>query len=191
MMKSDLNQVRELQQKLARGEQHAFESLYRLFFQRLLNFATIYLHKKELSEEIVNDVMLKIWNKRTEIEEISNIETYLFVAVRNHSLNYLSQFSHYHVAYEPENGKMEMINYNDPSRMLEWKEIQHKLNLAVDRLPDQCRTVFKLIKEEGFKYKEVAEILNLSPRTVETQLFRAVKKLDKVIEIYMARCKEF
>jgi RNA polymerase sigma-70 factor (ECF subfamily) len=52
-------------------------------------------------------------------------------------------------------------------------------------LPDQCRTVFRLIKEEGFRYKQVAEILNISPRTVETQLFRAIKKLDKVVEIYV------
>ncbi|WP_431217475.1 sigma-70 family RNA polymerase sigma factor [Puia sp. P3] len=52
----------------------------------------------------------------------------------------------------------------------------------MDELPDQCRTVFKLIKEEGFRYKQVAEILNISPRTVETQLFRAIKKLDKIIE---------
>lgn len=190
-MKSDINHVRELQLKIAAGEQAAFESLYRLFFQRLLNFAVMYVHKKELAEEIVNDVMLKIWNKKSELLHIQNIETYLFVAIRNHSLNHLSQFSHYHVVYEPENGKMEMINFNDPSRMLEWKEMHHRLNLAVDKLPDQCRTVFKLIKEEGFKYKEVAEILNISPRTVETQLFRAIKKLDKIIEIYLVGCKEY
>src|SRR5688572_23424225 len=115
-MKSDINQVKELQQRIAGGEQPAFESLYRLFFQRLLNFAMMYLHKKELAEEIVNDVMLKIWNKKTEVALIQNIETYLFVAVRNHSLNHLSQFSHYHIVYEPEKGKMEMINFNDPSR---------------------------------------------------------------------------
>jgi RNA polymerase sigma-70 factor (ECF subfamily) len=52
-------------------------------------------------------------------------------------------------------------------------------------LPDQCRTVFKLIKEDGFRYKEVAEILGLSPRTVETQLFRAIKKLQSVVDLYI------
>ena len=190
-MKLDINQVKNLQKKIVAGDTVAFESFYRLFFQRLHNFAMMYLHKKELAEEVVNDVMLKIWNKRAEIQQIENIETYLFTAIRNHSLNHLSQFSHYHVMYEPENGTMEMVNLSDPARLLEWKEIYHRLNLAIETLPDQCKTVFKLIREEGFKYKEVAEILNISPRTVETQLFRAVKKLDKIIEMYMAGCKEF
>lgn len=190
-MKLDINQVKALQKRIAVSDQSAFESLYRLFYQRLHNFAMMYLHKKELAEEVVNDVMMKIWNRRSEILAIENIETYLFTAIRNHSLNHLAQFSHYHVVYEPENGSMDMVNLSDPSRLLEWKEIYHRLNLAIETLPDQCKTVFKLIREEGFKYKEVAEILNISPRTVETQLFRAVKKLDKIIEMYMAGCKEF
>lgn len=94
MMKSDINQVKALQKKIAFGEQPAFESLYILFYQRLHNFAMMYLHKKELAEEVVNDVMLKIWNKRADILAIENIETYLFTAIRNHSRNHLAQFSH-------------------------------------------------------------------------------------------------
>ena len=131
--------------------------------------------------------MVKIWEKRLSINEIDNLETYLFVAVKNHSLNYLSKYSHYHVTIEPESGLAEVINMNDPQKDLEWKEICFKLNLAVEQLPDQCRTVFKLIKEEGFKYRQVAEILGISPRTVETQLFRAIKKLDAVVNIYVER----
>jgi RNA polymerase sigma-70 factor (ECF subfamily) len=72
---------------------------------------------------------------------------------------------------------------------MEWKEILFKLDQEVDRLPDQCRKVFKLIKEEGFKYKEVAEILNISPRTVETQLFRAMRRLNETIGPYLSNNK--
>jgi RNA polymerase sigma-70 factor (ECF subfamily) len=74
---------------------------------------------------------------------------------------------------------------DDPERELEWKEIHFHITKAIDELPGQCRNVFKLIKEEGFRYKQVAEILNISPRTVETQLFRAIRKLDKALELYM------
>ena len=166
------------------SNQKAFEDLYRLFFPRLYNFAMLYLHRKEAAEEIVNDVMVKIWEKRSTIFTIQNLETYLFVAVRNHSLNHLQKYSYYHVNIEPETGLAEVVSVNDPSKDLEWKEISLKLSLAIERLPKQCRTVFKLIKEEGFKYKQVAEILNISPRTVETQLFRAIKKLDSVVSMY-------
>ena len=184
-MKIDTQLLQLLQNQIAKGDQRSFEDIYRLFFIRLFNFALLYVHKKEIAEEVVNDVMMKVWNKKEALPGIQNLETYLFVAVRNQSLNYQSKYSALHVALEPENGRGEIINLNDPEKELEWKEIHFRLNQAIDQLPAQCRTVFKLIKEEGFKYKQVAEILNISPRTVETQLFRAIKKLDKVIELYL------
>lgn len=184
-MKIDAIILRQLQEGIAQSDQRAFEDLYRLFFARLFNFALLYVHKREIAEETVNDVMMKIWNKRQDILQVKNLETYLFVAVRNQSLNYCSQFSNYHISLEPDNERGEIINLNNPEKELEWKEIHFKLNQAIEELPEQCRTVFRLIKEEGFRYKQVAEILGISPRTVETQLVRAIKKLNKVIDIYL------
>ncbi|RYG05341.1 MAG: sigma-70 family RNA polymerase sigma factor, partial [Chitinophagaceae bacterium] len=79
-----------------------------------------------------------------------------------------------------------VINANDPAKELEWKEIAFELEKAIETLPHQCRTVFRLIREDGLRYKQVAEILNVSPRTVETQLFRAVKKLDKILQAHQS-----
>jgi RNA polymerase sigma-70 factor (family 1) len=183
-MKIDVTIIKQLQGQIEKSNQRAFEDLYRLFFSRLFNFSMLYVHTKEAAEEIVNDIMIKVWNKRDDISSIENLETYLFVAVRNHSLNYLQKYSHYHIAIEPESGMAEVVNIHNPEKELEWKEINSKLHMAVEQLPDQCRTVFKLIKEEGFKYKQVAEILGLSPRTIETQLFRAIKKLSAVLKDY-------
>lgn len=184
-MKIEITILKQLQVQIGQNNQKAFEDLYRLFFPRLYNFAMLYVHKKEAAEEIVNDIMVKVWEKRETIVAIENLETYLFTAVRNHSLNYLQKYSHYHVTIEPETGIGEMVSMNDPEKELEWKEISFKLNMAVEQLPEQCRTVFRLIKEEGFKYKQVAEILSISPRTVETQLFRAIKKLDIIVSTYI------
>ena len=184
-MKIEVSILKQLQVQIEQSNQKAFEDLYRMFFPRLYNFAMLYVHKKEAAEEIVNDIMVKIWEKRITVCIIENLETYLFTAVRNHSLNYLQKYSHYHIAVEPETGLAEVISINDPEKELEWKEISFKLNMAVEQLPEQCRTVFRLIKEEGFKYRQVAEILSISPRTVETQLFRAIKKLSAVVSIYL------
>ena len=184
-MKIEVSILKHLQVQIEQSNQKAFEDLYRMFFPRLYNFAMLYVHKKEAAEEIVNDIMVKIWEKRITVCIIENLETYLFTAVRNHSLNYLQKYSHYHIAVEPETGLAEVISINDPEKELEWKEISFKLNMAVEQLPEQCRTVFRLIKEEGFKYRQVAEILSISPRTVETQLFRAIKKLSAVVSIYL------
>ena len=183
-MKIDFEIIIGLQEQVAKHNQKAFKDLYCLFFARLFNFAVSYVHKKEIAEELVNDVMVKLWHKRLTISGIQHLETYLFVAVRNHSLNYLATYSNYHVAIELEGKEAKVINLNDPQQALEWKEISFQLDRTIDQLPEQCRTVFKLIREEGLRYKQVAEILNISPRTVETQLFRAIKKLDKVLEVY-------
>ena len=184
-MKIDAVYLQQLQQQIARGDQRSFEDLYRLFYARLFNFALLYVHKREIAEEVVNDVMINIWNKQQTLQQVQNLETYIFAAVRNRSLNYMSTYSAWHVMPDDTREQGAIINFNDPEKELEWKEISFRLNQAIDQLPEQCRTVFKLIKEEGFRYKQVAEILNISPRTVETQLFRAIKKLDKVIEVYL------
>lgn len=186
-MKIDTAIIGQLQQQIGKNNQKAFKDLYCLFFARLFNFAILYVHKKEIAEELVNDVMVKVWNRRQTITNIQNFETYLFVAIRNHSLNHLSTYSSYHIAIEPEGQQAKVINLNDPQKELEWKEISFQLDKTIDTLPDQCRTVFKLIREDGLRYKQVAEILNISPRTVETQLFRAIKKLDKVIQAYQGK----
>lgn len=185
--KIDTALISQLQGQIEKNSQQALKELYGLFFARLFNFALIYVHTKEVAEELVNDVMVKIWSNRKTISEIRNLETYLFVAIRNHCFNYLSTYSSYHIAIESEGNPGRVINMTDPSKDLEWKEISFELGKAIDTLPDQCRTVFKLIREEGFKYKQVAEILNISPRTVETQLFRAIKKLDKIAQTYQAK----
>ena len=80
-----------------------------------------------------------------------------------------------------------LVNTIDPERELEWKEILFKLDQVVNTLPEQCRKIFKLVKEEGFKYKEVAEILNISPRTVETQLARAMRRLNEAVGSYLKK----
>jgi RNA polymerase sigma-70 factor (ECF subfamily) len=185
-MSSSANLKLWQQQIACEGDEKAFAELFRHFYDRLLHFCIQYVHSREAAEEIVSDVFVKIWNRRTELEKVTNLEVYLFVAVKNHSLNYLEQYSSLRISpINEETGMAELTNSVDPEKRMEWKEILFRMDQEVSRLPDQCRRVFKLIKEEGFKYKDVAEILNISPRTVETQLFRAMKRLNEVIGPYM------
>jgi|SRR6218665_61057 len=180
-MRPDEVYIKSLQQQIAGGNQQAFASLFRLLYPRLLSFALQYVHVKETAEEIANDVFIKLWNRKEYLDEVNNLSTYLFVSVKNLSLNYLKQYSHIHVVIENTEGDAGLVNHENPEQQLEWKEMSFQLSQAIDNLPDQCRAVFKLIKEDGFRYKEVAEILGISPRTVETQLFRAMKKLQALI----------
>lgn len=161
----------------------AFATLFRLCYASLYHFAMQYVHRHEVAEEVVNDVFVNIWKQRTTLHSVQNLESYLFIAVKNGSLNYLKKYSHLHIAMDEEKiGKL--ISLHNPEQEMEWKELYFKLQQAIQALPDQCRTVFRLVKEEGFRMKEVADILGISPRTVETQLYRAVKKLDVLLNEY-------
>ncbi|CAL1517946.1 RNA polymerase sigma-70 factor [Chitinophaga sp. MM2321] len=159
-------------------DEQAFACLFRHFYDRLIHFCVQYVHVTEAAEEIVSDVFVKLWNRRSELDKVNNLQVYLFVAVKNHSLNYLEQYSHLRIVPLHESGMANLRNSVDLERDLEWKEMRFKMDQIVESLPEQCRRIFKLIKEDGFKYKEVAQILNISPRTVETQLFRAMRRLN-------------
>lgn len=165
-------------------DENAFELFFHLLNNSLIKFCVLYVHQKEIAEEIVSDVFVKCWLNRKNLTEIQNPETYLFVAVKNQSLNHIKKYSSIHLVQIEETNSVEFVNTYNPQKEIENKELMFRMDQAIAGLPQQCRIVFRLIKEDGMKYKEVAEILNISPRTVQTQLFRAIKKLSVVLTHY-------
>ena len=188
-LKSKTNTSVLWQQLCLRDDLKAFEALFYALNNRLVKFCVLYIHNKEAAEEIVSDVFVKCWENRSNLAGIENPETYLFVAVKNQSLNYLKKFSHIHVVPVDSSDSVQLINTYDPEKELERKELHFMLDQAIATLPKQACIIFKLIKEDGMKYKEVAEILNISPRTVQTQLFRAIKKLSLIVSAQSATSK--
>ncbi len=165
----------------------AFESLYYLLYDALVKFGMMYINHREEAEEIVGDVFVKTWMGRANMQHVQRIDTYLFVAVKNQSLNYLKKYSTVHVVFDDNENDVNLVDTANPQLQLERKELQVYLDQCINALPQQCRIVFKLIKEDGLKYKEVAEILNISPRTVQTQLVRAIQKLSISLSVYVSQ----
>jgi RNA polymerase sigma-70 factor (family 1) len=159
----------------------AFESFFYLLNMPLIKFCMMYVHQKEWAEELVSDVFAKCWISRKSLTGLENPDTYLFVAVKNQSLNHLRKYSHLHLVQIEDNSELRLTRSHNPQEELEKKELMFKMEQAIEALPQQCRIIFRLIREDGLRYKEVAEILNISPRTVQTQLFRAMKKLSAVL----------
>ncbi|WP_426586840.1 RNA polymerase sigma-70 factor [Mucilaginibacter sp. R-33] len=165
-------------------DENAFELFFHILNNSLIKFCVLYVHQREIAEEIVSDVFVKCWLNRKNLIEIQNPETYLFVAVKNQSLNHIKKYSTIHLVQIEETNSVEFVNTYNPQKEIENKELIFRMDQAIAGLPQQCRIVFRLIKEDGMKYKEVAEILNISPRTVQTQLFRAIKKLSVILTQY-------
>lgn len=158
----------------------SFNQLFRHYYARLVRFAIQLVHTREAAEEIVSDVFVKIWEKRVTLGEVRNLEVYLYVAVKNGCLNYCEKYSVVHLQLDI-SGETELYDTGNTQKNLEMKELMHRLHMAVEQLPEQCRLIFKMVKEDNLSFREVAEILSISPRTVETQIYRAVKKLKLVL----------
>ena len=165
---------------LKEKDSKAFEALFYGFNSRLIKFCIYYVHQREIAEEIVSDIFIKCWQNRNNLDHIINAETYLFVCVKNQALNYNKKMSSVHLV-SLDNQAIEFIDTSSPDLKMERKELLFKLDQAIETLPLQCKIVFRLVKEDGMRCKEVADILNLSTRTVHTQLFRAMKKLSVIM----------
>lgn len=159
----------------------AFNQLYRLQVNELYQFAYSFLGDKEPAEEIVNDVFLKIWLNRSSLDNIRNMQVYMYVTVKNACLNHLRGASSRQLK---ELNIAESYYFHlsvDPAQLLISKELQSEILTAIDNLPPRCRLIFKMVKQDGLSCKEVAAILNLSHKTVFAQLVIALKKLESVI----------
>ncbi len=166
-----------LRQLAGRDDQRTFRLLFERFYAELMRFALFYVKSREAAEEVVQDVFLKIWQIRTTLLTILNFRAYLFTTTRNHCLNYLQKNKSVFIPIDEATGADTAGDDNNPHRQLEFQEARRNLEVAVEGLPPQCRLIFQLVKEQGFSYNEVAELLSLSPRTVETQIGIALRKL--------------
>ncbi|GAA3920286.1 RNA polymerase sigma-70 factor [Chitinophaga oryziterrae] len=170
------------------SDSKSFEVLFHELNPRLIKFCTLYVHYQQVAEEIVSDVFVKCWMDRAQMKEVLKPETYLFIAVKNHALNYNKRFSSMQIVnIDDHSGGAQLINSSSPEMELEKKELFFQMDQAIASLPKQCGIIFRLVKENGMKYKEVGEILGISHRTVHTQMLRAMKKMTKAMDPYLTK----
>ena len=173
-----------LQQRILENDETALAELYKLYYQKLIFFAKSILRTKELAEEVVEDVFIKLWCNRQQITEIKNLNIYLYTAVKNTSLNRLSQQAKQLVSAPFDFLDIELDNeLANPQELMITAEMMNKMRHAIDTLPPRCKMIFRLVREDGLKYKEVAEILNISVNTIDVQMAIAVKKICAALHI--------
>lgn len=180
--------IKELQRRLATyDDESAYREIFICFHKPLQQFAYSFVKSRELAEEIVSDVFLKIWLNRAELEQIENLKVYLYVSIKNTALKYLLK-QHRQVAISIDELEVELESFSrTPEEIMLTAEMLHKIRESVQSLPPRCKIIFKLIKEDGLKYKEVAEILNISIKTIDNQLAIALKKISKALSIDLER----
>lgn len=172
-----------LQEKLANSDQGALGELYGLYFEKLVHFAAALVRSRELAEEVVEDVFIRLWQKRANLGEVKNLKVYLYVATKNTALNQLSKKAHELTTTPFDFLDIDMATSDtSPEQRMIAAELVHKIQSAVDALPPRCKMIFKLIREDGMKYKEVSEVLGISVNTIDAQMAIAVKRIAAAIQ---------
>jgi len=183
-VKPDVTSVENLKQRIASGDEHAFRELFNLFAERLTVFAYSITRNKEAAVEIFDEVFIKIWRKREMLPDIGNLTTYLYTATKNTSLNYISSKSRENYSKEFDFINIALSEDERPDQQMISAEIFRRIKKAVEELPPKCKIIFKLVREDGLKYKEVADVLNVSAKTVDAQMVIAVKRISESVKGY-------
>ena len=181
-----VNNMKDLiAQKIRLGDEQAFELLFHKFFVRLCGFANKFLNNPEEAREVVLDIYARIWENRDKIDPEDSLKSYMFRIAQNMSLNKLQHrkveskyVEIYKLVY------LENTEYSAHESLLA-RELDENIKAAINKLPPECKKVFELNRVEGLKYREIAEKLNISVKTVEAQMAKALRKMRLELSDYL------
>ena len=165
---------------IRRDDKGAYETVFREYYRPMTAYAFRFLGDLPASESIVQDVFLRLWQKRKEIMITSSLQNYLFRSVKNLSINYIEH-------EKIKSGYQAMVIKNESDRS-EYSEfflefgLKQKIETAISALPEKRQEIFRLAREEGLKYREIADRLEISVKTVETQMTLSMKQLRESLK---------
>lgn len=171
----------KLLKQLIEGNESAFRLLFDTYSRRLFHLAYAYLHSKELAEEAVLDVFTTIWNKRDSLSVVKDIERYLYISVKNQALHYIRR------NYIKENDSLDLYEIellpedNTPEKTLIDHEYQSLIQDAINSLPPKCKEVFRLVLADKLKNREIADLLDISEKTVNQHIALAYKRISAYV----------
>ena len=179
----DLSSI-QLLNTLRAGDITAFEMIFKTYYQLLCNYAYGFVQDRDEAEEIVQTTFLSVWEKRESLAIHTGVKPYLYAMVRNAALNLIK-----HEKIKQQHAAVEMAvaekSVESVTRTVMASELEERILKALNKLPEQCRLVFKLSRFEELKYAEIAEQLNISVKTVENQMGKALRIMREQLKDYL------
>ena len=177
--------LKERQQlkRIQKGDMASFEALFNRFYPGLCAYARSLVGTKEVAEEVVQDVFYNIWKNRETIRIRYSVQSYLYRSAYNHSMMHLRKMRREHFMEDVSGPEPEM-DAPDPSQAIQLDEVSGLIAETLENLPERTREIFRMNRQEGMKYKEIAEKLSISEKTVEANMSKALKALRKSMEKY-------
>lgn len=173
---------------LKEGDLTAFNVLFNAFYYQLYFYCRKYISDPDDAKDLLQNVFLRLWEKRGEIEIEVSLKAYLFRSVHNECLNYIRS-TRLNLSLSDIDNELilhEENKLNTPDIETESNEIEREIDSIINKLPEQCRRIFTMSRMKGMKNKEIAKLLSVSVRTVDTQIYRALKVLKKELKEYLS-----
>jgi RNA polymerase sigma-70 factor (ECF subfamily) len=171
--------------RIKMGDEQAFELLFKKYYTSLCSYSNKYLINPEEAQDVVQDVFLNLWENRDEIDPEQSLKSYLFRITANSSINKLRRRK-VKTKYD-EILKLIYVDHTDssPHTLFIERELSEHIGLALNKIPQQCHKVFNLSRINGLKYSEIAERLNISIKTVEGHMSKALTILRTELKEYL------
>jgi RNA polymerase sigma-70 factor, ECF subfamily len=175
---------KQVLETLQLGNESAFEMIFRTYYQPLCRYAYSFLQDKEEAEEVVQASFITVWEKRNNIAIETSLKSYLYRMVRNSCLNVIKheKVKQQHVAHEL---AVSEVAYESVAHKIQAAELEIRITEAMKTLPEQCRLVFQLSRFEELKYQEIADQLQISVKTVENHMGKALKLMRVQLKDYL------
>lgn len=170
--------------KIKDGDIKTFESVFRHYYSSLCIYSYSIVGRRDIAEEIVQELFYVLWKERENLQILLSLKSYLYGAVRNQSLQYCE---HKSVQERYKEKVLSGDNRDDasPQDELEYKELEYIVNNTLRKLPERRRRIFQMHRQEGRKYKEIAEMLSLSVKTIEAEMTKTYQILRKEVDKYI------
>lgn len=175
-MKQQTDTDKKLFDRINHSDMAAFNTLFRKYYTVLCRFIMTYTHDFSSAEEIIQELFVALWEGRKKIKIATSVKTYLYIAAKNRTLNYLkTDKARYYLQDDFTIFELETKNPDDDDDNM--KQFIPLLEKAIKKLPKKCSVIFQLHRFEGLTYDEIAQYLDISKKTVENQISIALKKL--------------
>ena len=183
-MSQEKDDITYLLRQISEGNASCFEKMYKRYFKKCYSIALYIVHTNSFDEHELSHLFITLFNKRENLKDVKDWDSYLFITVKNHAITFL------------EKNRQDNLNPIDqftieiagneltPEEKLLKKDIEENMQQAIQRLPEKTRIVYCMAKEEYMSYKQISEALDISERTVNTHMTTAIRKLTESLQKY-------
>jgi len=173
-----MEKVKSIIESVSESDRNSFNEFYELFYDQIFRYSYFFLKDKEACKEVVSNVFFSIWQSRSKLKDIHNINTWMYVIAKNESNRYLIKNKNRNTfSLDEVSVHLHEADHTSTDDVLLEKEIDELLTRVINELPERCRMIFLMARQEGLKPKDIAERLSINESTVRVQMKIAIEKI--------------